>query len=1170
MSSLLFFRCVFNLLIQVELNYLNERYVHIIHMGSMKGKASKRIGGNEMKMEHTTKSYIRYVVLTAIMLMAIILQTGMVRAELCVTKDNDPQWKISKEEDGTVSIAPANPSTLKGEVIIPEKVNGYTVNHIARNAFASLEAVVEITVPDSVTVIEENAFANCSKLKKVTLSKNITTVSSGLFMGCEQLMYADIPEGVTVIGDRAYEGCAKLKEMEIPYGVACIGEQAFDGCKRLKNIKLPRSVKSVGSRAFAYCGLKTAVIPREVTDIQEDIFFGDHTLRDIYYLGTRMQWNELGCRNLAEPGFTYKDHAGYHIVVHFFASVTLTDPVSATYQVNDSNVVPLSVSVEVNQDEGQSIENISYQWYEIKEANKETGNLIKQATSNEYIPSVKEPGQMYYYCVTTIMYDEGQASYTSAIATITVLPNKEENSMTGGTGEEEYEVTFIGNEDFSVPSQKVKGNDFVEKPVLEIEDEYVKVVWYQEKDFLTSYDFAQPVTKNFTLYGREELDYTLLQIVVNQARTQLADMPYISRYTPQSVQRYNAVVDVAQEMLKRRSASSKQDLIQMIHSVRDAKKMLIIKPEERPVPVLKHGDVTVRLHNEQLNIHQYKKGVAFEKAGFEGLYEEKDIQEVREIHLEKAGFYTIYVTDPFQDDYYLVVYYDKDLNDISFLDLSMLADEITKAQILCDTTPVGKEHLSAGAGYTDLSAKNNYQNAISKAEEQFTEIKTMQDAEELLKTLHKSESEFRESFCYVDWVTVDVNGSTVRVIPMETYSLSVVQYNIDAEGNITQGLWNNWSDFASKPYTQKNSDFVWNNVPDGIYTFIITMKDQAGGTVWGIKRFVVANNASKEDVMKDYMKMLIAQAKETLASVSKASEVTDGELCVPDGIYNYLKSGIEDAENLLVNPHRTYDWMMNDSFKLTAGRRDAELNKEAKVSVSHEIEINEDNGKITVSGSGLFKCSYTKGTFHTDETYIQAGYRSFSLLEGAGEFQVNSNGIYTIRCLYRDDVVVFKSVEVTDILKGAEVDGKIKLTYAGEQEIVSTKYAYDDGSENKKYRTYVGLKEELIELGNGTYDVIVKYANGEEDILQVQATACTEPVILQEGNTITVYDYGFTLKTAMYAKGHFEEWEEMFNHVFNVVEENTPVDTSAFNKGEYTFYFQDENGKEYWKYITIE
>lgn len=1125
-----------------------------------------------MKTVQKVRSYFMCTVMAAALLVGFVLHTGMVKAESYVEKVNGVSWEIDVQEDGIVSVKPKKPSQLKGNVIIPKVVNGYTVNHIGKNAFASLGAVKEITVPDSVTVIEEKAFANCNKLQKVNLSKKLTTISNGLFYGCDKLMYAKIPEGVTVIGKQAFEGCTKLKEVEIPYGVACIGEQAFNQCKRLKTVTFPRSVVSIGSRAFAYCGLKTAVIPNEVTDMPEDIFYGDHTLRDIYYLGTRLQWNKTGCKELAEPGFTYRDHAGYHITVHFFASVTLTDPVSATYIVDAEDVAPLCVSAVVDTADGQTLEHISYQWYVNTTADNTSGTAIENALANEYIPPVNEPGQKYYYCVTTIAYADGQSSYASATAKITVLPPVPdvEQEQESQTVDKKYKVTFIGSDNFDVPEQIVKENELVRKPVIAIEDDYVKVVWYTDENYVGWYNFAEPVTKNLTLYGREELDYTPLQIAVNEARTILAKDTYISRYTTQSVQRYSTVVDVAQEMVRRKSASCKQALVNMVESVKAGRKLLIIKPEERPVPEIQNGIAVVKLHNEQLTIHQYLKGIAFGEEEFKELYKDNGIQETKEIELDKSGFYTFFVTDPFEDDFYLIVYYDSESGSSSFFDLTLLAYEIQKAEILCDTTPVGKENLPARACYTNQEAKKAYQEVIVKAKENFAKIETLQDAETILSDLRKGESAFRDSFLYVDWVTVAVEGSTVRVIPMETYTVSVVQFNVDENGQIAEGLWNDWSGFTSKPYSQKTKDFVWNDVPDGVYTFIITLKDQAGGTVWGIKRFAVAVDLTREEVMESYIRTQIADAKETLETAEKASEVADGELCVPDGIYNYLKNGIDQAQDLLNNPRRTYDWMMDASYKLTAGMRDFELNKEIKVTVSHEVEIKVDNGKITVSGADLFKCSYSKGDYNTDEEYINAGFQSITLLEGTGNFQVHSNGTYTVRCLFRDDYIRLEKIEVSDILKASEIDGKLVISYAGEQEVVSTKYAYDDGSNKLNYKTYAGLKEELTELGNGTYVIVLKYANGEEDTVRVEATACKEPVILQEGNTLTAYDYGFSFVTAMYAKGHFNEWEDMFSLVFNVVKPNTAMDTSSFEKGEYTFYFQDAEGNVYWKYITIE
>ena len=44
----------------------------------------------------------------------------------------------------------------------------------------------------------------------------------------------------------------------------------------------------------------------------------------------------------------------------------------------------------------------------------------------------------------------------------------------------------------------------------------------------------------------------------------------------------------------------------------------------------------------------------------------------------------------------------------------------------------------------------------------------------------------------------------------------------------------------------------------------------------------------------------------------------------------------------------------------------------------------------------------------------------------------------------------------------------------------------------------------------------------------------------------------------------------MYQDVYNIDELNEPINTEEFEKGEYTFYFQDKDGKVYIEYVVIE
>lgn len=77
--------------------------------------------------------------------------------------------------------------------------------------------------------------------------------------------------GVTSLGYRNFYNCSKLTRVTISDGVTQIGKQAFRDCGSLTSITIPNSVTSIGAVAFSRCS----------------------NLQDVWYLGTKAQWNAI-------------------------------------------------------------------------------------------------------------------------------------------------------------------------------------------------------------------------------------------------------------------------------------------------------------------------------------------------------------------------------------------------------------------------------------------------------------------------------------------------------------------------------------------------------------------------------------------------------------------------------------------------------------------------------------------------------------------------------------------------------------------------------------------------------------------------------------------------------------------------------------------------------------
>ena len=222
---------------------------------------------------------------------------------------------------------------------------------IADSAFFACGSLPGITIPDSVTSIGNRAFKDCNSLKSITIPKRVTTIGNCAFYTCYDLQSIEvdsgnpeycsengvlynkekteiirfpkektevsfaIPKSVTKIADGAFEYCKNLTNVTIPNDMTSIGNNAFESCSGLTNITIPKSVTSIGDRAFSECSkLTSIIIPDGVLRIGESSFFKCSSLKDItipnsvliidtdafkdcmklkqvYYIGSKDDWN---------------------------------------------------------------------------------------------------------------------------------------------------------------------------------------------------------------------------------------------------------------------------------------------------------------------------------------------------------------------------------------------------------------------------------------------------------------------------------------------------------------------------------------------------------------------------------------------------------------------------------------------------------------------------------------------------------------------------------------------------------------------------------------------------------------------------------------------------------------------------------------------------------------
>ncbi len=158
------------------------------------------------------------------------------------------------------------------------------------------------TIPSGVATISCGAFDNCTRLVSITIPSSVTFIGNGmtgtgagvliragLFWNCTSLTkitvdsantkYSSDSNGVLYNKDKttlvSYPAGSTRTAYTIPSGVTSIEYGAFNSCSNLASITIPDSV----------------------TSIRVGAFYGCRSLTDVYYDGTRENWNAITIYN---------------------------------------------------------------------------------------------------------------------------------------------------------------------------------------------------------------------------------------------------------------------------------------------------------------------------------------------------------------------------------------------------------------------------------------------------------------------------------------------------------------------------------------------------------------------------------------------------------------------------------------------------------------------------------------------------------------------------------------------------------------------------------------------------------------------------------------------------------------------------------------------------------
>ncbi len=144
-----------------------------------------------------------------------------------------------------------------------------------------------------------------SDITSVTVSEGVTGIGDWAFGFCKDLLRTNLPNTLKTIGEKAFYGSA-LSRVNIPYGVVSIGSDSFR-LTNLKSVVIPATVTRIRSGTFYHSGLTSITIPDSVTNIDEEAFVMPD-LKDIYYTGSKEQWEEISIDDINDSLFNATIH----------------------------------------------------------------------------------------------------------------------------------------------------------------------------------------------------------------------------------------------------------------------------------------------------------------------------------------------------------------------------------------------------------------------------------------------------------------------------------------------------------------------------------------------------------------------------------------------------------------------------------------------------------------------------------------------------------------------------------------------------------------------------------------------------------------------------------------------------------------------------------------------
>ena len=231
------------------------------------------------------------LLLTLVMAVSVVSIVPTVSAEETVYTSGDFQYV--KLNDKNIKITRYIGEGL--DVVIPSKLDNYTVTKIGENLIYSNKNVTSVTFPDSVKKLEMFTLVGTTKIKKVTFGKYVTEIPGFFLYECHGIKSYTIPPQITKLSASAFP--KELKTLIVGKGLKEFDGTSLASFPSLEKIKVSRNNKYFSSKdgvlynkkktkLIAYPGGKKTskfTMPSSVKTIVDSSFREHKNLRNVIF-----------------------------------------------------------------------------------------------------------------------------------------------------------------------------------------------------------------------------------------------------------------------------------------------------------------------------------------------------------------------------------------------------------------------------------------------------------------------------------------------------------------------------------------------------------------------------------------------------------------------------------------------------------------------------------------------------------------------------------------------------------------------------------------------------------------------------------------------------------------------------------------------------------------------